>query len=196
MKKTELLLLIVIVALGGGLWILSRQSAELADKPQPKLPQTSVVPETEVSLAPIIFDQSTPSKGLKPTSAKTASKPKPAAPVDAQNPQPANSSKEPLHDPDAREALAMVGADPLANQYWLDAIFDTSLPDNERADLMEDLNETGFDDPKNLTSDDVPLIVSRLALIDEVLPDADPFMTGHLIEAQKDLTNMLSKVSQ
>jgi hypothetical protein len=193
MKKTELLLLIVIVGLGGGFWMLSRQSAELADKPQPKPQPTPAVQETEVALAPIIFDQSTPSKGLKPTSAR---KPKPATPADAQNPQPGNSSQEPLHDPDAREALAMVGADPLANQYWMDAIFDTSLPDNERADLMEDLNETGFDDPKNLTSDDVPLIVSRLVLIDTVLPDADDFMKEHLFEAQKDLTNMLSKASQ
>jgi hypothetical protein len=148
-----------------------------------------------VSLAPIILDQSAPSKGLVPTSVRPAPKLEPAAPVDAQNPQPANSGKEP-QDPIAREALAMVGADPFADQYWLDAIFDTSLPDNERADLMEDLNETGFDDPKNLTSDDVPLIVSRLQIIDAVLPEADPFMTEHLLEAQKDLTNMLSNASQ
>ena len=190
MKKTELFLLVVIVALGGGMWVLSRQSAELAGKPQPKSQQTPAVQESDVSLAPIILNQSTPSKPLSATSTQ------PDAPVDAQNAQPANSGEESLQDPVAREALALVGTDPFANQYWIDAIFDTSLPDNERADLMEDLNETGFDDPKNLTSDDVPLIVSRLQIIDSVLPDADPFMTEHLLEAQKDLTNMLTKVSQ
>ena len=101
-----------------------------------------------------------------------------------------NLGKEPLHDPDAREALALVGLDPAAEQYWLDAIFDSSLPGNERADLMEDLNETGFVDPKNLTANDLPLILSRLQIIDAVLPNADDFMIDHLLEAQKDLVNM------
>jgi len=50
---------------------------------------------------------------------------------------------------------------------------------------MEDLNETGFADPKNLTADDLPLIVSRLEIINAVLLNADDFMTPHLLEAQR-----------
>ena len=91
---------------------------------------------------------------------------------------------------------ARVGEDPAADLYWLDAIFDTSLPDQEREDLMEDLNEVGFDDPKNITADDLPLIFNRLELIDGVLPNADDFMTEHLLEAQKDLINMLASASE
>jgi len=59
------------------------------------------------------------------------------------------------------------GVDPEAEQYWMDAIFDTSLPDNEREDLMEDLNEVGFDDLKNLTPDDVALIERRLQILQD-----------------------------
>lgn len=100
-------------------------------------------------------------------------------------------SKE-LSDPAARVALAYVGVDPAAEAYWLDSIFDTSLSDDEREDLMEDLNEEGFDDPKNPTEDDVPLILSRMAIIEEVAPWTDDFMAEHLGEAYKDLSNMLA----
>jgi hypothetical protein len=112
----------------------------------------------------------------------------------AQNNQ-VTPGKEPLHDPSARDALALVGVDPDADEYWFNSIFDTSLPDNERADLMEDLNETGFDDPKNLTADDLPLILNRLEIIGAVLPDADDFMAEHLLEAQKDLANMFAQAT-
>src|SRR5262249_39102473 len=102
--------------------------------------------------------------------------------------------KEPLQDPDARDALALVGLDGQAEQYWMDAIYDTNLPDKEREDLMEDLNEVGFADPKNLTADDLPLIISRLQLIEEITP-ADDFMAEHLGEAYKDLANMYGRVA-
>ena len=77
----------------------------------------------------------------------------------------------------------------------MDAIFDTSLPDGEREDLMEDLNEVGFADPKNLTADDLPLIATRLQLIEQIAPNTDAFMSEHLAEAYKDLWNMYGKVA-
>jgi hypothetical protein len=102
--------------------------------------------------------------------------------------------KEPLSDPEARDALALVGLDPNAEQYWLEAIYDTSLPDKEREDLMEDLNEVGFADPKNVTANDLPLIVNRLEILEELKPTInDPFMSEHLGEAYKDLANMYAK---
>ena len=118
--------------------------------------------------------------------------PKPKAQTQAPVPN-VNPGKEPLHDPSARDALALVGVDPEAEQYWLDAIYDSSLPDNEREDLMEDLNEVGFDDLKNLTANDLSLIMNRLRIIDVVLPNADDFMVEHLLEAQKDLINMAAR---
>jgi hypothetical protein len=111
---------------------------------------------------------------------KSASKKKSAAP------------KEPLHDPEAREALSLVGTDPEAEAYWLSAITDPSLPDQEREDLMEDLNEAGFADPKHPSADEIPLIQNRIALLEQILPGADPFMQEHLGEAYKDLNNMLA----
>jgi hypothetical protein len=147
-----------------------------------------------VSVAPPV-SETVPAEPVKESVPPTL-KPKSSSPTPAQNTPStsvANPPKEPLHDPVAREALAFVGMDPLAEQYWLDAIFDTSLPDTEREDLMEDLNETGFADLKNPTVDDLLLIMNRLQIIDAVLPDADDFMADHLLEAQKDLVNMFAQ---
>ena len=111
-------------------------------------------------------------------------------------PPPTKPPKEPLRDPDARDALALVGLNPEAEQYWLAAIYDTSIPDKEREDLMEDLNEVGFADPENVTADDLPLIVNRLQIIEELEPNIhDPFMNEHLGEAYKDLANMYAKAA-
>ena len=88
-------------------------------------------------------------------------------------------------------ALTYVGEDPYAEAYWLEAIFDTNLPDKERDDLMEDLNEAGFADPRHPGPDDLPLIVNRIGIIEEVAPYADEFMLPHLGEAYKDLVNLL-----
>lgn len=97
----------------------------------------------------------------------------------------------------ARVALAFVGEDPDAEEYWLEAIFDPSLPNGEeREDLMEDLNEVGFKDPDHPDPDDIPLISSRLEIIEEVAPFGDDFMIEQLGEAYKDLVNMYFQASQ
>jgi hypothetical protein len=100
--------------------------------------------------------------------------------------------KPPLQDPDARAAMSLVGVDPTAEKYWMEAIFDPRLPDQEREDLMEDLNEEGLSDPKHPSPEDMPLIVNRLRIIEEVAPYADPFMQRHLFEAYKDLSKLLA----
>ena len=110
-------------------------------------------------------------------------------------PTQAKKPKEPLHDPEARVAMSLVGIDPEAESYWLEAIFDSGLPDNEREDLMEDLNEEGLSDQKHLGPQDLPVILNRLAIIEEILPHADKFMVTHLGEAYKDLVN-LAKITQ
>jgi hypothetical protein len=155
-----------------------------------------VVEQIPPSQAPAIVESTQPAPVPAPE-AKPEIKPAPTQvqPVVknnvAQSPQPAQlNQKEPLQDPAARVALAYVGADPDAEAYWLGAIYDTSLPDSEREDLMEDLNEDGLSDPKHPGPQDLPLILNRLALIEEIAPNADDFMLEHLGEAYKDLVNL------
>ena len=101
--------------------------------------------------------------------------------------------KEPIQDPDARVALSMVGLDPAAEQYWLAAINDTSLPANERKDLIEDLNEAGLSNPHQPGPQDLPAILNRLALIEELAPYAvDRVNWEAFQEAYKDLIGMLA----
>jgi hypothetical protein len=97
--------------------------------------------------------------------------------------------------PLARAALGFVGADPEAETVWGLAINDPDRSPSERKDLIEDLNEDGFPDPKHVTADDLPLILSRLELIEEFAPDSmDEVNAAAFAEAYKDLVNMLIKL--
>jgi hypothetical protein len=94
-------------------------------------------------------------------------------------------------DPWARVALASVGEDPDATAYWLDSINDPTVPPNERKDLIEDLNEDGFADPKHPNPDELPLIQNRLALLEAMAPWAmDAVNAAAIAEAYKDLIAM------
>ena len=96
----------------------------------------------------------------------------------------------------ARVALSLVGVDPGAEEYWAMAINDPSLSDSEREDLIEDLNEEGFEDPKNPTLDELPLIVNRLQIIEEYAPSAmDEVNARSFAEAYKDLFNMYVRLT-
>ena len=183
------LLMVLIAATLAGLWASRQPTKESAILPPPPRAAEPVF-RTVPARAPL-ETASAPVEPIQPV----AISPTPKPPVPSQ-PQATKQPKEPLHDPDARDALALVGVDSQAEDYWLDAIFDTSLPDKERDDLMEDLNEVGFSNPENVTADDLPLIVNRLQIIDQVLPYADDFMAAHLLEAQKDLSNMYAQAAQ
>jgi len=79
----------------------------------------------------------------------------------------AGSKKKVFQDPLAREALALTGSDPYAEEYWFAALNNPALPQNERQDLVDDLNEEGLADPKHPTVDDIPLLLARLELLEE-----------------------------
>jgi hypothetical protein len=101
------------------------------------------------------------------------------------------SAREPLHDPLAREALAFVGLDPSAEEYWYAAINDSALSAHERQDLIEDLNEDGLSDPKHPVLGDLPLILNRIQLIELATPYAmDQVNAEAFQEAYKDLVNL------
>lgn len=139
-----------------------------ADRPQPE----PVKPEGQAQT-------SAPKAAPKASSAKQG---RPAAP-------------QPLQDPAARVALAYVGADPDAEMYWYAAINNPSLSAHERQDLIEDLNEDGLSDPQNPTMDDLPLILSRIQLIEEVGWEAmDEVNADAFQEAYKDLVNLAIQV--
>lgn len=103
--------------------------------------------------------------------------------------------KPPLQDPTAREALALVGVDAVATEYWIAAINDPKLPDEERQDLIEDLNETGYTNNKRPTLEDLPLIETRIVLIEMLAPNAmDQVNADAFQEAYKDLTQMRARL--
>jgi hypothetical protein len=111
--------------------------------------------------------------------------------------QPQPKGQKEWVDPEARLALFFVGTDPVCEEYWVMAINDPTLPPNERKDLIEDLNEEGFPDPKNLTRDDLPLILSRIELIENHGPYAmDEVNIEAFMEAYKDLLTMAARASR
>jgi type II secretory pathway pseudopilin PulG len=154
---------------------------QLAEQSQPVAPPAP---------APTVSSQTIPEIPSSPQPTNVPKRPKPPTqPPVVQSVQPASARRE-LQDPLARVALGMVGADPDAEAYWLDAIYNPNLPDQEREDLMEDLNEDGLSDPRHPGPWDYPLIMNRITLIDQVVPTADQFMLPHLWEAYKDLWNL------
>ena len=107
--------------------------------------------------------------------------------------QPAVQPKEEIHDPDARVALSFVGMDPDAEAYWVGAINNPNLSADERQNLIEDLNEDGLSDPKHPGPEDLPLILNRIQLIEQLAPYAmDQVNADAFAEAYKDLVNMLN----
>ena len=191
-KKTLIFCVVVIVgAVIASLVIVNRepklmvsqdQAAQPAKVLAPEIPEPAPMRETPVvETKPVV----------KPASKKTV--PVAAPPEMAiQVPPPANP-QEKTHDPGAREALSLVGADPVAEKYWVSAINNPDLPANERKNLIEDLNEDGLSDPKHPSAEDIPLIVNRLRLIEKLAPDAmDQVNADAFAEAGKDLQKLLN----
>lgn len=190
--KTKVLTAGLIVILGTvfALMVLNRRPAqEVASlKAQPVAPPPGRRAE-ELALPP------QPAQAVEPAPPPVESKLTPHPASIRSQPPPIPPGQQ-VVDPDARAALALVGEDPDAEAYWENAIFDPTLPDKERDDLMEDLNEVGFADPEQPGQQDLPLILNRLAIIEQIAPYTDDFMARHLGEAYKDLLQMANKVSQ
>jgi hypothetical protein len=110
-----------------------------------------------------------------------------------QNPLLTNSAgKEPL----ARLALNYVGADAQANAFYEQTINDPILNRSHRKNLIEDLNQDGFGDTRNLTAKDLPLIENRIRLIEQLAPSSmDEVNAAAFKEAYKDLLNMRTKIT-
>jgi hypothetical protein len=109
-----------------------------------------------------------------------------------ENPAVAAERKGPL----AQIALTYVGKNEQADSLFLKAVDGSTLNRDTRRNLIEDLNQSGFTDPKNVSPADLPLIQKRLALIDASLPNAaDPVNAEAFREARKDLLAMKAKLT-
>ena len=70
------------------------------------------------------------------------------------------------------------------------------MPPDHRRQLIEDLNQDGFLNQRNLTAKDVPLIESRLRFIQINAPNAiDAVNAAAFAEANKDLLQMLKRAT-
>lgn len=183
--------------------------------------QSAVMPPIELAKAPVATPQPSPTPAPTPAETKAAlppaPKPTPAISAPVETPAAAAAEKAPqktqprggaprasayqpptgpIGEAEGRTALAFVGADPQAEKVWMAAINDPSLPNNARQNLIEDLNEDGISDPDHPTMEDLPLIQSRLALIEQIGDGAmDDVNYAAFQEAYKDLTNMANKLT-
>ena len=137
--------------------------------------------------------------------------PEPAAPppqadsqadstVQAETPAAPSGQDSRLDDPAVkekrgREALAMIGHSPEADQVWIQAINDPTLSASARSNLIEDLNEDGLS-YRNLTTADLPVIQYRIDLVEGLRPYAmDKTNADAFDEARKDLVNMEARLT-
>jgi len=126
-------------------------------------------------------------QAAEPAVARQPTAPAETAPAD----EPLKINGYVVQDPEARLALSFVGTDPAAEAYWSQAINDPNLPSEERKDLIEDLNEDGLMDPKHPTAQDMPIILNRIQLIEEMAPQAmDPVNARAFNEAYNDLWDL------
>ena len=107
-----------------------------------------------------------------------------------------NKADLPPKDEIARAALSYVGIDPEADAYWTSAINNPELPAEERSNLIEDLNEDGLSDPKHPGPEDLPVILNRMTLIEDLADNAmDKANADAFQEAYKDLVNLAGLAS-
>lgn len=161
----------------------------------PHVPVVAALPPSLIQPARAnVPSEVVPSRPTPPVAQRPKAKPGKQSP---KNEPPGLPNSEPVFPLEiARTALGMVGADGEAEAVWVEAINDTGLTAKARKDLIEDLNEEGFEDLKNLTEGDVALILRRLALIEEVAPYAmDDVNAAAFEEAYVDLVKMLAKAS-
>ncbi len=184
-------LLLLMVALGGR-WL--DRNTRPHDERRAKLSASAESPPSlEVTATQRMKSRSTGGPSIPVAARQTARGQASAVPRKSKSATaPVRPGKEPIQDLVAREALFYVGADPEAEEIWLTAINDPSLSAQERQDLIEDLNEDGLPDPHSPTLEDLPLLVRRIALIEEVGPDAmDEVNADAFEEAYKDLLNLV-----
>lgn len=199
MRTVALALCGALIATAAAGYILSRapRTPPLSPAPAPRAPAPSSLPSPRPD--PVSTTQTTPPPTPLPAALSAVTAPERApepAPESPTKPVKPKKPKRELKDPRSREALALVGSVSGAEIRWLAAINNEDLPAEERSDLIEDLNEEGFADPRQPTREDLPLIVNRLALIRRYAPFAiDQVNAEAFAEAHKDLMIMYNRLN-
>ena len=187
-------LLVVMICVAGAMALKHRSARNhaagvmatgAASTPLPQA-QVSTPPPAELVSSAVARLNSDPAIVPAPASAPVQSRALAPTQKVAQVKKP--STKKVFQDPVARDALKYVGFDPDAEIYWFSAIQDSSLPTSERQDLIDDLNEEGLPDPKHPTIDDLPLILSRLRILEELVPSIADSLEWK--ESYEDLLNL------
>ncbi len=190
MKKIFIPILAIAAAIAGV--VIANRKTERAVGLEPA-GQPAITPALTISESTL--PTKTPAVETKPQIHPTPTNVQPIVKpgnISAQTAPPANANGL-LQDPTARIALSFVGADPVAEAYWVGAINDPNVSADERQNLIEDLNEDGLSDPKHPGPEDLPLILNRIRLIEQLAPNAmDQVNADAFAEAYKDLGNMLA----
>ena len=199
--RTRLVAVITFVVVGcaiAALMTLREKPAQhaLREPVAPRVNPTPVAPQiSSPSAAPSPHELAKISKSTAPEKSQAAKQNSKGKGGSAQ----ANGSAAPdvpQDKPIERVALSYVGADPAAEAVWFKAINDPQTSAHDRSDLIEDLNEEGFENPHNPTFDDLPLIENRIAIIETLAPDSmDDVNAAAFAEAYKDLINMRARVA-
>ena len=183
--------IVLAIALGTAVALVIRDARQHATV----VPVVEPIPEPAAPIAPRRQQPAVPTPAPQAQSAAPRSAPTPKQPAPAPR-RNAPTVNQPIDAATARQALEGVGADDQATEVWYQAINDTNLTPNQRKNLIEDLNETGFADPRNLTSADLPLIESRIALLEQIADNAmDDVNAAAFDEAYKDLLNMRARLA-
>jgi hypothetical protein len=200
MKNKYILITVVVVVFGGISGYVYFKPAQTADKPAP---EKAAMPASHPSVTNAEHSPIAPEKTEASTEVSVEAALPPAKPKNHHKAvKTADTNQAPsglvingyeVQDPAARIALSFVGSDPDANSYWASAINDASLPAEERKDLIEDLNEDGLSDPHHPTAEDMPLIMARIQLIEQLeLKPIDDVNGAAFAEAHKDLVGLLN----
>ncbi len=181
----------VALALGGVLyWDRRPRPAPAAVAPSPPPPVAAAVDDPAARRPPPARPRY--AEGRRGVSVPPA----PASPNPGRSGGPSADSPDAAVDgvvaPDGWAALPYVGNDPLADAVWFDAITDPTVPAAERRALITDLAADGLSDAQPVTDDDVALIRGRLALIEQIAPDAaDAATAAALDQARAALERLL-----
>ena len=198
------LAIVIGIAVFAGLLVLRASLKHIAPVPQaqsrsadtPVTPMNGVATPAPVSISPGSSANSAPSARVQKQSTLNAS---PLKSGQSGGQQAKKNTPFIVPDPSKpleRQALSLVGADPAAETYWINSINDPNLSAHDRSDLIEDLNEEGFENPHLPTFDDLPMIENRLALIESLAPNSmDEVNAAAFAEAYKDLVNMRTRVT-
>lgn len=197
----QMVLMLMVVAVLAGLFAarygVAPQRAETTPLPDSRRREPAPIPARTP-----VWEQNSP-QATAPAPRQPVSGPvRPAIPDTGIQPAAAPEQDPRFNDPAFKEqvgrfALSAVGDDPDAEDAWIQVINDPSLSAEARQNLIEDLNEDGLSDPQNPSLADLPLILNRIQLIEELVPDAmDQVNWDALQEAYKDLVNMAARLSR